>query len=69
MSQLELLERKARLWHIHQAVSSILEMTTDKTIADYENDRLLRLAVERQMIQTNLPLLLNEVSTVLAAPA
>lgn len=50
MNQLEQLERKARLWHIQRAASSIVEFTTGRTSTDYEDDEILRLAIERQMI-------------------
>lgn len=50
MNQLEQLERKARLWHIERAASSILRITTGKSLSDYEENELLRLAIERQMI-------------------
>ena len=50
MNQLELLERKTRLWHIEQAVSAILKYTAGKTVSDYETDEMIRDACERQLI-------------------
>jgi uncharacterized protein with HEPN domain len=50
MSQLVLLERKTRLWHIERAASTIVGYTTGKSASDYENDEMLRDAIERQMI-------------------
>ncbi len=50
MNQLELLERKTRLWHIEQAVSAILEYTAGKAASEYAADRITRDACERQLI-------------------
>lgn len=50
MNQLELLERKTRLWHIEQAASAIVKYTAGKTAADYESDDIIRDACERQLI-------------------
>lgn len=50
MNQLELLERKTRLWHIEQAVSAILMYTAGKSADDYEADEMVRAACERQLI-------------------
>ena len=50
MNQLELLERKTRLWHIEQAVSAILAYTAGKSFVDYEADELIRDACERRLI-------------------
>jgi uncharacterized protein with HEPN domain len=50
MNQLELLERKTRLWHIEEAASAILKYTAGKSIAEYEVDNLVRDACERQLI-------------------
>ena len=50
MNQLELLERKSRLWNIEQAASAILKYTNGKSVADYPRDDIVRLACERQLI-------------------
>ena len=50
MNQIELLERRARLWHIEQAAAEILEFISSKTISDFDSDRMLKAAVERDLI-------------------
>jgi uncharacterized protein with HEPN domain len=50
MNQLELLERKSRLWHIEQAVDAILKYTAGKSSAEYEADEVIRDACERRLI-------------------
>jgi uncharacterized protein with HEPN domain len=50
MNQLELLERKSRLWHIEQAANAILTYTAGKSRSDYDDDEMLRVACERQLI-------------------
>ena len=39
---------KAFLWHAREAAGLIAEFTAGKTFADFDRDRLLRAAVERQ---------------------
>jgi uncharacterized protein with HEPN domain len=50
MSQLELLERKTRLWHIEQSASAVVEYVAGRSWSDYQTDRKLRAAIEREMI-------------------
>ena len=50
MNQLELLERKTRLWHIEQAVAAIVKYTAGKTFSEYETDEMISDACERQLI-------------------
>jgi uncharacterized protein with HEPN domain len=50
MNQLELLERKSRLWHVEQAASAILKYTAGKSFAQFEADEVTYLACERQLI-------------------
>lgn len=52
MTPLEKSERESRLWHILEACTAIIEITQDRTLDDYVEDRILRWAVERQL--TNL---------------
>ncbi len=42
------LETKKYLFDIHQAAKRVVEFTKGKTFSDYDNDPLLRAAVERQ---------------------
>lgn len=39
---------QAYLWDIEQAASEVIEFTTGKQLNDYENDSMLRAAVERK---------------------
>ena len=50
MTPLEEAERKSRLWHILDACEQLSEFTGSRSAADYESDRMLRLAVERLFI-------------------
>jgi uncharacterized protein with HEPN domain len=50
MNPLEQLERKTRLWHVERAAADVAEFTSGKTIEDFTSDRVLQLAVERQII-------------------
>ena len=50
MTPLERLERKSRLWHVEQSVSSILRYSSGRTADDLRTDRMFRMAVERELI-------------------
>jgi len=50
MTPLEEAERKSRLWHILDACEQLMEFTASRSAADYQSDRMLRLAVERLFI-------------------
>ena len=40
---------KAYLWDAHEAIDAILEFTSDRSVEDFQQDLMLRSAVERQL--------------------
>jgi uncharacterized protein with HEPN domain len=71
-------DQRAYLWDICNSADLVLEFIANRTLPEYQQDAMLRSAVERQLeiigdsvvwsvIQTDLPILKNEVEAVLAS--